>query len=55
MFLELRYPGIYSAIETVAIERLRTRQMTEDDLPRIAALEKYSVIFPDGSSKHLLG
>lgn len=54
-FLELRYPDIYSAIETGAIERLRTRQTTEDDLPRIAALEKYRVIFPDGSSKPLLG
>ncbi|KFY69204.1 hypothetical protein V496_00435 [Pseudogymnoascus sp. VKM F-4515 (FW-2607)] len=52
---KLRYPDIYSAIETGAIERLRTRQMKEDDLPRIVALERYSVILPDGSSKHLLG
>jgi hypothetical protein len=55
VFLELQYPDIYTAIETGAIERLRTRQMTEDDLSRIAALDKYIVIFPDGSIKHLLG
>ena len=55
MFVELRHPEIYSAIETGAIERFRTDQMTEDDLPQIAALGKYSVVFPDGRSKQLLG
>lgn len=53
--VELRHPEMYLAIETGAIERLRTGQMTEDDLPQIAALGKYRVVFPDGSSKPLLG
>ncbi|KAF6222258.1 hypothetical protein HO133_001344 [Letharia lupina] len=52
---KLRHPEMYSAIETGAIERFRTGQMTEDDLPQIAALGKYRVVFPDGSSKPLLG
>ncbi len=55
VFVELRHPEIYSAIETGAIERFRTGQMTEDDVPQIAVLGKYSVEFPDGSSKQLLG
>lgn len=40
---------------TDAIERFRTDQTTEDDLPEIAAFEKYSVVFPNGRSKQLLG
>ena len=51
VFVELRHPEMYLAIETGAIDRFRTGQMTEDDLPQIAALEKYRVVFPDGSSK----
>jgi hypothetical protein len=53
--VELRHPEMHSAIETGAIERFRTGQMTEDDIPQIAALGKYRVVFPDGSSKQLLG
>lgn len=55
VFVELLHPETYSAIETGAIERFRIDQMTEDDLPQIAAVEKYSAVFPDGGSKQLLG
>lgn len=55
MFAEQQHPDIYSAIETGAIESFRTGQMTESDVLQIAALEKYRVQFPDGSSRKLLG
>jgi len=52
---KLKHPELYLATETGAIERFRTGQMTEDDIPHIMALRKYVVHFPDGSSKPLLG
>lgn len=50
-----RHPDLYTAVETGAIERLRTGQMTENDMSQIALLLKYKVVFPDGTFKGLLG
>ena len=52
---ERRRPEIYQAIETGALERYRTGQLMDNDEALIAALGKYVVQFPDGSSKALLG
>ncbi|KAF8850644.1 hypothetical protein BDZ45DRAFT_751513 [Acephala macrosclerotiorum] len=51
----LQHPEIHSAIETGALERFRTGQMTGEDIPQIEALRKYKIEFPDGSIKQLLG
>lgn len=53
--LERQHPALYSAIDTGALERYRTDAMIEGDAAMIAALEKCSVEFPDGSIKQLLG